>query len=323
MDPLAQVAPMSAQNNAHWARQGERGSYALMKLTAVLARLLGRRLISPLIHAIVLYFFVFGARARRSIWQYQANLAAWSGRTELQPSRRSVFRQFMAFADSLLDKLDVWNGKLGLEQISLIDPHDLRGQLHRQEPGQLLVGAHLGNLEVCRALAELGEHVQMNVLVHTKHAEQFNRLLGESGASHVRLIQVSELDPALMLQLSNRLERGEWLAIAGDRVPLHGGRTISVDFLGKQAAFPQGPWLLAGLLQCPVNLLSCLKIDGRYQVRIQPFAQRIEWTRRERKQVIHRWAQRYADQLAQQCLDAPLQWFNFYPFWNEDDDTSA
>jgi predicted LPLAT superfamily acyltransferase len=63
----------------------------------------------------------------------------------------------------------------------------------------------------------------MNVLVHTKHAEQFNRLLGEAGATHLRLIQVSELDPAIMLQLSQRLERGEWLAIAGDRVPLHGG----------------------------------------------------------------------------------------------------
>jgi predicted LPLAT superfamily acyltransferase len=45
----------------------------------------------------------------------------------------------------------------------------------------MLVGAHLGNLEVCRALAEIGEKVTMNVLVHTKHAEQFNRLLGEAG----------------------------------------------------------------------------------------------------------------------------------------------
>lgn len=41
----------------------------------------------------------------------------------------------------------------------------------------------------------------------------------------MRLIQVSELDPAVMLLLSQRLDDGEWLAIAGDRVPLHGGRT--------------------------------------------------------------------------------------------------
>jgi predicted LPLAT superfamily acyltransferase len=304
----------------HWAGQRERGSFVLMKFTAWLARLLGRRLISPLLYLIVLYFYLFGTKARRSIRQYQRNLANWSGRTELQPSRLSVLRHFMSFADTLLDKLDVWNSKLGLEQVTLIDPSNACTQLHQQGRGQMLVAAHLGNLEVCRALAELGERVTMNVLVHTKHAEQFNRLLGEAGATHLRLIQVSELDAAIMLQLSERLERGEWLAIAGDRVPLKGSRKVSVDFLGKPAAFPQGPWLLAGLLQCPVNLIHCLKIDNRYQVIIEPFAERLHWKRSERDEVIRHWTQRYADQLAQRCLDAPLQWFNFYPFWNEDDD---
>ncbi|MDX1297682.1 MAG: glycosyl transferase, partial [Pseudomonas sp.] len=209
---------MSGQQ--HWAGQRERGSFILMKFTAWLARLLGRRLISPLLYLIVLYFYLFGGKARRSIQQYQRNLAIWSGRAELHPSRRSVFRHFMSFADTLLDKLDVWNGKLGLEHVTLIDPSNTCAQLHQQGRGQMLVAAHLGNLEVCRALAELGEQVTMNVLVHTKHAEQFNRLLGEAGSTHLRLIQVSELDAAIMLQLSERLERGEWLAIAGDRVPL-------------------------------------------------------------------------------------------------------
>ena len=45
---------------------------------------------------------------------------------------------------------------LGLEQVDLIDPDDLCGQLQRQNRGQILVAAHLGNLEVCRALAEVG-----------------------------------------------------------------------------------------------------------------------------------------------------------------------
>ncbi|WP_137818674.1 glycosyl transferase [Pseudomonas sp. 2FG] len=306
----------------HWARHGERGSFLLMRCTAWAARHLGRRALSPLLHLIVLYFFLFGRRARLSIWDYQQRLAAWSGRSELRPTLRSIFGQFMAFADALLDKLDVWNGRLRLEQIDIRDPANLRAQL-RGSRGQMLVGAHLGNLEVCRALAELGEQVQMNVLVHTKHAEQFNRLLGQAGASHLRLIQVSELDPAIMLQLSQRLERGEWLAIAGDRVPLHGARTARVDFLGQPADLPQGPWLLAGLLQCPINLLFCLKHEQRYQLTLEPFAERIEWRRSEREQVIRHWAQRYAERLGHHCLQAPQQWFNFFPFWTTHDDRSA
>ncbi|AIN60679.1 LpxL/LpxP family acyltransferase [Pseudomonas soli] len=305
----------------HWAAQRERGSFRLMQLTALLARLLGRRLLSPLIHVIVAYFFLFGRRARRSAWQYQQRLHQWSAGQAPPPSQWQVFRQFMAFADALLDKLDVWNGRLRLEDIDINDPAGLRGQL-RGERGQLLVGAHLGNLEVCRALAELGEQVTMNVLVHTRHAEQFNRLLGEAGATHLRLIQVSELDPAIMLQLSQRLERGEWLAIAGDRVPLHGARTATVDFLGQPAAFPQGPWLLAGLLGCPVNLLFCLKLNGRYQITLEPFAEQLQWRRAERDQVIQQWTARYAERLALYCRQAPLQWFNFYPFWKSDDDAT-
>lgn len=303
----------------HWAAHKERGSFVLMKYTALAVKLLGRRVLSPVLHGIVLYFFLFGRSARQSAWQYQQRLADWAERPDLRPTRWRVFKQFMAFADALLDKLDVWNGKLGLEHIDIVDPAGLRNQL-RGERGQMLVGAHLGNLEVCRALAELGEKVTMNVLVHTKHAEGFNRLLGEAGATNLRLIQVSELDPAIMLQLSQRLDRGEWLAIAGDRVPLRGARNARVDFLGHPAAFPQGPWLLAGLLKCPINLIFCLKGASGYRVILEPFADAIEWRRSNRTEVIAQWTQRYADRLAHYCLQAPRQWFNFYPFWKSDDE---
>ena len=164
----------------HWADRQERGSFWLMKLTAFGVKVLGRRVLSPVLHGIVLYFFLFGRSARQSAWHYQQRLADWSGQSHLRPTRMNVFRQFMAFADSLLDKLDVWNGKLRLDQLEIVDPARLRNQL-RGERGQMLVGAHLGNLEVCRALAELGEKVTMNVLVHTKHAERFNRRWAKPG----------------------------------------------------------------------------------------------------------------------------------------------
>lgn len=306
--------------STHWAAQRERGSFALMKLTVRVVRVLGRRAMTPLLYLIVLYFYLFGRNGRDSAWTYQRHLADWSGRSELAPNAGSVYRQFMAFADALLDKVDVWGGRIGFDQIDVDDPQGIRPLIwNGGQRGQMLVGAHLGNLEVCRALAEIGGKVKMNILVHTRHAERFNRLLEESGANNLRLFQVSELDPAAMLELSRRLDAGEWLAIAGDRVPLHGARTATADFLGQPAAFPQGPWLLAGLLECPVNLLFCLKHGNRYRIHLQPFAERIEWRRRERDAIVAQWVQRYADALAARCLEAPLQWFNFYPFWNTHD----
>ncbi len=302
----------------HWAAQKERGSFALMKLTALALRHLGRRPMTPVLYLIVLYFFAFGRRARRNVRQYQTYLADWSGRDELRPTTRRVFGQFMAFGESLLDRLDVWHGRLGPAQVELHDPAGVRDKLRQclhGGRGQILVCTHLGNLDVCRALAEMGEQVPLNVLVHNRHVAHFNQLQSEAGDRQLRLLQVSEMDAALMLDLSQRLDRGEWLAIAGDRVPLNDGRRVNVDFLGHVAPFPQGPWLMAGLLRCPVNLMCCLKIGGRYQIRLEPFLDLPTWERGRREQAIAQWTQRYADRLAQLCLLAPQQWFNFYAYW--------
>jgi len=302
----------------HWAGRGERGSYVLMKFTAVIAHRLGRRVLAPLLYLIVFYFYASDRRGRFSVRQYQARLADWSGRRELRPRHRTVFGQFMAFADCLLDRLDVWNGRLRLEQVRLDDPAAVRARLLRSRGhgrGEILICAHLGNLDVCRAMAELGEQVPLNVLVHTHHVGHYNRLLGEAGEHRMRLIQVSDLDAALMMDLSQRIERGEWLAIAGDRIPLHGSRCVMVNFLGEHAPLPQGPWLMAGMLRCPVNLIFCLKVEDRYTIHLEPYLDAPDWERGKRDDAIHRWAQGYADRLAQRCLEAPLQWFNFYPYW--------
>nr|WP_255701806.1 glycosyl transferase [Bordetella sp. LUAb4] len=295
-----------------------------MRLTAWAARTFGRRTVRPLVLLIVLYFFCVAPRARRAIADYQQRLHA-QGLAQALPARRPVFGQFMAFADAILDKLDVWQGRLTRADVSVLDPDDLHGQMHGGR-GQILVCAHLGNMDVCRALIERSGEVALNVLVHTRHAEAFNRLLESHGASRLRLYQVTELDPATMLDLNQRVERGEWLAIAGDRVPVRGtpvpgartanARVTRAEFLGAPAAFPQGPWLLAGLLRCPVNVLFCTKIAGRYRVTLERLADAVSWSRGQRDTEIATWAQRYADRLARECADAPQQWFNFYPFWN-------
>lgn len=298
----------------HWAAERERGAPILMRLTAWAARAFGRRAMRPVVALIVFYFYCFSPSARRSIAEYHQRLRQANAAQAL-PARRAVYGQFQAFADAILDKFDVWQGRLTARDVTIRDPDGLHAQM-RQGRGQILVGSHLGNLEICRALVERGGQLTLNVLVHTRHAEAFNRLLAQAGASRLRLVQVTELDAAIMLQLNERIERGEWLAIAGDRVPVRGGRVIDVDFLGAPAALPQGPWLLAALLKCPVNLLFCTKIGGRYRITLERLADRVELPRGRREDGVRPWAQRYADRLARECGDAPQQWFNFYPFWS-------
>jgi predicted LPLAT superfamily acyltransferase len=306
---------MSA-DQTHWARRPERGSRVFMWLTAQAIRLLGRRALTPLVRLIVLYFYATGRQARRAIAQYQERLAAHYQRPDLFPARSAVYRQYLMFAEVLLDKLDTWRGKITLADLDIDDPDGLHPQIGVGR-GQILLCSHIGNLEVCRALSGRRQNLRLTVLVHSHNAVRFNQLLTEAGATGIDLVQVSDLDAGAMLELNARIERGEWLAIAGDRVPLSGNRTVEVEFLGAPALLPQGPWLLAGLLKCPVNLLFCTRQGGRHRLTLKRLPVDLNWTRSTRDVLIRQSAQCYADALASACLDTPLQWFNFYPFWND------
>ena len=181
--------------------------------------------------------------------------------------------------------------------------------------GQIFICSHLGNVEICRALVSHHIDFKMNVLVHSQHAQAFNQALKNAGASDINLIQVSELDAAKMLELANRLDAGEWLAIAADRIPIRGEKTVAVQFLGETAQLPQGAWLLAHLLKAKINTLFVLKKQGRYHLILRKFSDVPQWKRANREQEIRQFAQRYADELAQHAAEVPLQWFNFYDFW--------
>ncbi|MDR2213100.1 MAG: glycosyl transferase [Pseudomonadales bacterium] len=300
----------------HWARRSERGSAVLMRLMAWAVRRLGRKWLAPLLKLIVLYFYATDGGSRRAIAEYQRRLSEYTGRADLFPRQRPVFRQYEAFAEAMLDKLDAWQGKITPDSLDIEVPEALRPPV-RMERGQVVVCAHFGNLELCRAMAEHVNGLRMNVLVHSYNAVRFNRLLEDSGARSLNLIQVSELDVATMLQLRQRLEQGEWIVITADRAALQGDRVVKVDFLGAKAYLPQGPWLLAGLLRCPVNTLFCFRRGQRYQVSIRPLSEGVAWNRVGREAEIAYWARRYAEVLEQMCEQAPLQWFNFFPFWTE------
>src|SRR5262249_34585052 len=156
---------------------------------------------------------------------------------ELRPTWRHAYRHFRAFGKAILDKLDTWSGRLTVDDVTF-DNHADMLRVAQGSRGVLVLGSHLGNLEVLRALGTLGNRVKLNVLVHTAHADYFNRIMRLAGATDVELVQVTQLDAATAIDLRQRVDRGEWVVIAGDRVPVHGGRTVDVTFLGDQAALP-------------------------------------------------------------------------------------
>ena len=59
-------------------------------------------------------------------------------------------------------------------------------------------------------------------------------------------------------QISEALQKNEFVCIHADRF-IEGNRTVKMDFLGKAADFPVGPFVLAARLQVPVSFVFALK----------------------------------------------------------------
>lgn len=304
----------------HWSERQERGSERLLMLSVWLSRHCPRWLLRLCTWIVVSYFYLTAGSARRNIRQYQQRLQQAMPDVVL-PRSAPVWRQFLAFGVAIVDRFSVWQGRIGYRDLRVEDPDGLYADIRRAGQGgrgQLLVCSHVGNIEISRALVAHNRGFVLNILVHSRHAEKFNRALRQAGASDIRLIQVVDLDLPLMMQLRQRLDAGEWLAIAADRTPVRGEKIVEVDFLGHRAALPQGPWLLAGLLEAPVNLVFCSWLDGRYRLRLERFGPAPSWSRRDRAQAVQALAQRFAERLAAECREVPLQWFNFYDFWTEE-----
>ena len=126
------------------------------------------------------------------------------------------------------------------------------------------------------------------------------------------------------MYLQERLDAGEWLMVAADRTPIQSQRTDVLPFLGHDSAWPQGGWLLASLLKCPVMAVFCYPYQNKQHVAIHMLSERFSFPRSERNTQLRRIMQDYVAIVEQHCRLTPYQWFNFYPFWDEQSpDTDA
>jgi predicted LPLAT superfamily acyltransferase len=277
----------------------------------------GRWLYRLVLWPVALYFTATRGIARRASVEYLERVGVLAADASAPRRWWHVTRHIERFADALLDKALAWTDALDLAAAQMnFDPRFEAAVAAGR--GGMLVVAHCGNLEVLRTLARRMPQVRLKILVHTRHAERFNRLLARlNPGSAVNLLQVTELDVAAATELSDCVGRGEFVVIAADRVPVSGqpSHTLAIPFLGCPAPLPVGPWVLAAALACPVYWLSCLKSDGRYAVRCELLFDRLEMPRAQRAAVLTRVMTIYAQRLEAACRTAPYAWFNFYPFW--------
>jgi predicted LPLAT superfamily acyltransferase len=303
----------------HWAQMGEYSLVWGMQVLLGIYRLGGRPIVQAFLYPVVAYYWLVNRQGRAASRDYLRRIADFRSAQSSRAGTLNSFRHFMAFAEAILDKLAAWAGMISLADVEYRGRESLLECVKRGQ-GTLLLGSHLGNLEVCRAIASLEPNIRINVLVHTRHAEKFNELLSRyNRASRMNLIQVTEITAETSMRLADKIDRGEIVIVTADRTPVSNLLHVAAaDFLGAGALFPEGPFILASLLKCPVFTVFCLKQRGKHVVYFDRFSDGLKFSRAHRAQELQETVRRYAAILQAYCLKEPLQWFNFYPFWRSE-----
>ena len=295
----------------------ERGGMLPLMLMFGFYRLGGRWLCRIVLLLVIFWYWLFSKSAREASLQYLSKVHDYAGSSspfKSAPSQINTYSHLMQFGECILDKLEGWLGHIPEDQLELFGHELIR---ERYQKGTVIVVSHFGNIELLRAIKSEAKQ-KINVLVYQKHATKFNQFLKKiNDQADVNLVSVDELGIETALVLQEKLNQGEWIIVAADRVPVQSDRIQSVEFLGEEAYWPQGAWILASLLKVPVMAVFCYRTQKKFEVHIHQIADKLQFSRKNRMEDMRLTTRNYVALLEQHCLRVPYQWFNFFNFWNK------
>lgn len=294
-----------------WLSQRERGSRFLLLLFTGSVRLLGRTIGRLLLYPIVFYFVLLAATPRRASAVYLEQVLG-------RPARfADIFRHFYCFASVALDRVFLLTGRYRQLDVSVHNPEALLKYMDQGQPC-ILLGGHFGSFEVMRVLG--GDRgLAISILMYEENATKIRdviNLLNPELAQ--RVIPIGEAQTLIKVQ--EAADRGDLIGILGDRVRA-GDKQVRCQFLGREASFPAGPLMLAGVLKLPVVFGAAIFHGGnRYEIFFEPLFEQLHLPRERRQEALQEHVQAYVSRLEHYCRKSPYNWFNFYNVWERHSD---
>ena len=292
-----------------WFDKAERGSTWLIRLIVWLARTAGRPVCRALLYPIVLYFVLTDRVAYRASAEYQQ---AIHGRPAGWPQ---VFAHLHSFAATLLDRVYMAAGdfdrfEVSIEGLPLVDQALQRGR------GCLLLGSHLGSFDLLMMAQRAMDGRQVSVMMRVDPRSRVRRLAGVDDRAF-DLIQLGQ--PDSYLRAHEALANGGIVAVLADRT--EGAAHRPARFLGRMTTLPIAPHVLAARSGAPV--LMCFGLyEGKKRYRIEFIELGAEVAPNSRGAALQPVIDRYAALLEQYARRFPLNWFNFYPYWDTNGDAA-
>ena len=318
---------MAKSNNSGgaWYEQKETASSDTpLKLTLFLVRILPHWLLALFAFPVVFFYWVACPKARKAAADFQKQLCTFAKKK----IRVNTYAQVYSFALCLVEKFEGWCGKKKFSSIiySDDDSAELKNIL-AQKKGAVLIGSHLGNSELLRSFASFGEtgvpiRVGVTAVADMKTTAKFNKAIAALNLSaDMEVLPTEQIGAGTIEYLQQKVDSGGLVVLMGDRVSSSvPGRSLKQEFLGKEAAFPYGTFLMASMIEAPVYYFFALRpkditFSSKYDMLVKKSRVQFLPGRKNRDLNLQNFSFEYAKVLQGYCMEHPFQWYNFFDFW--------
>ena len=272
------------------------------------------------------FFFIFSKRARNEAKYYQNVLREYTNGEV--PKRISAYKQVFSFAMCIVEKLDGWLGRFDYDKLIKHDD-DLPVILKQLDEGKgaFIIGSHLGNMELLRSISSLNSsgvkrHVDVTAIMEMNSTEQFNNILKTVDPNvQMNLIDAKNIGPETICLIEDKINEGGMVFIAADRTSASARtRVLTHKFLGKEAEFPYGVFMMASLLKVPTYYIfgmrdKTITLLPKQHIYVEKSNVDFNCARNERESRINDLCLEYISKLEKYVKMYPYQWYNFHNFW--------
>ncbi len=259
-----------------------------------------------LLRVVTLYYFLFPGKAGKSLTYYFSKRLGYSWvRTRL-----SIYRNFNYLGRSIIDKMVLMSGMpspFGFD----FDGEENLHQMAADGKGGLLISAHLGNWEAAGHLLKRIK-TRINIVMYDGEVQSIRQYLEQVRERSFNVITIQD-NLNHIYEIHAALKRNEFVCIHADRF-VEGNRTIGVQLLGATAQLPLGPFALATTFDAPVSFVFAMKEGVKHY---HFFASRPGHYGKG-KEAIAEVVEDYARAIEKMIRIYPLQWHNYFPFWDEE-----
>lgn len=322
----------ASQNSSHWSNQEESvKTNRPILLMLFLIKIFPNWIVNALVYPISFFFYLGASRARKEIRRFQKNLRDYTNGQF--PKKLSEYKPIFSFSLCLVERIEGWVGKINEKNLIFQndDFEEYKRLLVEEKKGVFVFGSHLGNLDLLRSLSTVcrvgvDTQIPVTVIMEIKTSENFSNTLKKINPDYeFTAIDPKDIGPETVIELQEKLSRGEVVVVTGDRTSAHSrNRFIRKDFLGKKANFPYGVFLLAALVHAPVfyifgarKNLNALCPKNNVHVEKSEIEFSEEDDRKTRNKKMEDLCQEFVSKLEKFACMYPYQWYNFFDFWDD------